>query len=814
MRLSPTYLSALVSLLIIPAAARGVLAAPPSGFQKFAAGHCAECHNAGTHEGGLNLAALAWQPAEQANFDRWVKIYDRVDRGEMPPQSEPRPPQADAAAALKALGGALRAANVAVQRQQGRVIMRRLNRVEYENSLHDLLGIDLPLADVLPGETPLEGFDTVADGLRLSPLHMEKYLEAADAALDAAIRLDREPERINKRFLYKEQEGIRKNLGTEHSMCRELDDAIVLFNGASYITKIFGLHLKETGMYRLRASAYAFQTDKPVVLRLYAGDYRRNSVRLLGYFDMPVGQPREVEIVTRLNESEYLYPAPDDLDQPPKGQGLYGVGGDKWEGAGLALQWIEVEGPLLDRWPPPSVDRLFPAVPVEPLTKEDLKKHPSGRRPLASKLVPKDPPADVRRVVEHLAARAFRRPLAAGEADGLVKLATDALEQGKSFKTAARIGFRAVLTAPQFLMFDEQPGKLDDYALAARLAYFLWSTMPDDELLATAAEHKLSQPAVLRAQVERMLASTKSRGLVEDFVGQWLELRNIDATMPDMRMYPEFDELLKVSMVEETQRFFQTLVDDDLSASNLIHSDFAILNRRLAEHYGIAGVAGEQFRRVSLSADSHRGGVLTQASVLKVTANGTVTSPVLRGSWVLKHLLSQPPPPPPADVGSIEPDTRGTTTIREQLAAHRNSAVCASCHKTIDPPGFALESFDVIGGWRERYRSQDKGDRPTTRLHGRLVGSYKLGPAADTSGELADGRKFQGIDDFKQLLLAQKEQVARSVVRNLLVYGTGAGIQFADREDVEAILARARQRDYGMRTLLHEVVQSPTFQNK
>jgi hypothetical protein len=346
----------------------------------------------------------------------------------------------------------------------------------------------------------------------------------------------------------------------------------------------------------------------------------------------------------------------------------------------------------------------------------------------------------------------------------------------------------------------------------------LWSTLPDDELLALAAGEKLSQPAVLRGQVERMLGSSKSRALVENFVGQWLELRNIDATTPDRQLYPEFDELLQRSMVQETEEFFRTLLAEDLSVTNLIHSDFSLLNRRLAEHYGISALQGdaqgEQFRRVALPAKSHRGGVLTQASVLKVTANGTVTSPVLRGAWVMKHLLGQTPSPPPPDVGSIEPDTRGATTVRQQLAAHRNSATCAACHRTIDPPGFALESFDVIGGWRLCYRSQDRGDKPWYKLHGRPIHEYKLGPIVDAHGELASGQTFKNIDDFKQLLLAQKEQVARALVRNLLVYGTGAGIQFADRDEVEAILTRGRARDYGLRSLLHEVVQSSTFRTK
>lgn len=787
---------------------------PPAGFQQFAKKYCAECHDADSKEGGLDLAAIGWQLSDTANFDRWVKLFDRVERGEMPPPTEARPPQQEQTAALAALGRALAEVNRAHHRQHGRVVLRRLNRVEYEYTLHDLLAIDAPLREMLPEDPVTDGFDTVADGLRLSPLHMEKYLEAADAALDAAIRFTREPERISKRFDLKELEGIRKNLPNEHAMCRELPDAVVLFSDASYITKLTGLNLQTTGMYRLRASGWAYQSKHPVVLRFYAGDYRRGTTRLLGYFDMPVDKPREVELNVRLNEGEYLYPAPDDLDASPDGKNLYNVGGQTFQGGGLAIEWIDVEGPFIEQWPPASVGKLFPGVPVEPLPKATLDRNKYNRRAPVVGLAPADPQADLKRVIEQLATRAFRRPLAPGEVDPVVALAQSALAQRKSFEDAARLGFRAVLTSPQFLLFDEQPGRLGDDALASRLSYFLWSSLPDDELLALAAAKKLSQPATLRAQVERMLADHRSRRFVQNFVGQWLELRNIEATTPDRRLYPEFDELLKVSMVQETEDFFHQLLTDDLGITNLVDSKFAILNRRLAEHYGIQGVEGENFRQVDLPADAHRGGVLTQASVLKVTANGTVTSPVLRGAWVMKHLLGQPPPPPPADVGAIEPDTRGATTVREQLAAHRNSATCAGCHRSIDPPGFALESFDVIGGWRERYRSQDKGDRATDRLHGRSIYEYKLGPPVDASGELAAGQSFRGIDDFKQLLIDQQDQLARAFARNLLVYGTGAGIEFGDREDVEAILSRSREKKFGLRTLLHEVVQSPTFQMK
>jgi len=347
----------------------------------------------------------------------------------------------------------------------------------------------------------------------------------------------------------------------------------------------------------------------------------------------------------------------------------------------------------------------------------------------------------------------------------------------------------------------------------------LWSTLPDDELQTLGTEGTLHQPDVLNSQVERMLASPKAGAFVENFLGQWLELRQIDFTQPDRKLYPEFDDILKAAMVGETHAFFAQMLRDDSKLASLIHSNFLMLNRCIAEHYKIGGVTGEEFRRVPLPAGCHRGGVLTQASVLKVTANGTVSSPVLRGAWVMKRLLGEPLPPPPADIPAFEPDTRGATTIREQLAKHCKLVVCASCHSRMDPPGFALESFDVIGGWRDRYRAErgssvEPGDVPKVKLHGRDVWEYRLGRPVDASGKLADGQEFKNIDDFKRLLMQREDQVTRNLTQNLLTYATGAGIQFADREVVETILARLKARRGGLRTLVHEIVQSPTFQTK
>jgi hypothetical protein len=338
--------------------------------------------------------------------------------------------------------------------------------------------------------------------------------------------------------------------------------------------------------------------------------------------------------------------------------------------------------------------------------------------------------------------------------------------------------------------------------------------MPDAELLRLAAEGKLSQPQVLAAQVERLLKHDRARAFVTNFTGQWLELRNLDATSPDKRLYPEFDELLRLSMVPETEAFFTEILTHNLPVSNFIHSDFAMLNRRMAQHYGIDDVYGEAFQRVSLKPDSPRGGLLTQASILKVTANGTTTSPVIRGAWVMKQLLGQPPSPPPPNVGSIEPDTRGSTTIRQQLDKHRNSESCAGCHRSIDPPGFALEAFDVIGGFRDRYRSQEQGDQGQVRSAAGRYFKFRLGQPVDASGQLADGRAFTGITDFKKLLLTQEEQVVRALTEKLLTYATGAGITFADRAAVQDIAAKVKQKDGGLRTLIHEIVLSPTFQSK
>lgn len=784
--------------------------------------YCIDCHDAETKKGGLDLTSYAWDVQSKTNFDEWVKVVDLVTKGEMPPKKKARPEARDAQAFLEKVSDALREVDLKRQAESGRTGLRRLNRVEYERTMQDLLGIATPLAAILPADTPAHGFDTVAEGLRLSMLQMEKYLEAADVALDAAIEFGPDPERKTVRYLFKDEKNVRSNLdksedspaedksGKKHRhLMLELPEAIVFFNEGYPAAEVRQFSSKVAGTYRIRISGYGFQSKgEPVAMRVYSDNYREK--QLLGWFDMPADRPRVVELTVGLPARVNLRIEPSDTGVDEKGQNVYNVPVKGFTGSGLALQWVEVDGPILESWPPPSMKKLFGDT---PLTKIDDKKKGKWDKK-AYEFTLTDPKASAKLAIERFATRAFRRPLEPGEADRFVKLVTDRLEAGKSFVEAMRAGFRGVLTSPQFLLFDERPGKLSDYALASRLSYFLWSTMPDDELLAAAEKQTLSQPPVLHAQFERMIKDARFEAFVQNFTGQWLDLRNVDATSPDMKMYPEFDDRLRVSMVQETESFIAQLLKENLSVSNLVQSDFAMLNSRLAAHYSIAGVEGEQIRKVKLAPDCPRGGVLTQASVMKVSANGTTTSPVRRGVWVMQRLLGQQPSPPPPNAGSIEPDTRGATTVREQLAKHRSSETCAACHAKIDPPGFALECFDVIGGYRENYRSQGEG-RTVTVSNTRARRKYvKLGPAVDASGELPDGTKFSGIQDFKKLLLAQPEVVLSALARNLVVYATGAPVGFADRKEVDEVVAKTRQQGSGMKTLIEEVVASPLFQTK
>jgi len=516
---------------------------------------------------------------------------------------------------------------------------------------------------------------------------------------------------------------------------------------------------------------------------------------------------------------------------------------------GYAVQWMEVEGPIYDASQGAGYRLLFGDLP--------LKRLGEGQKGIAVEVAAPAPPAagrggaggrgtpggggrggrggrgggfggprtvnvevetenpqqDGERLLRNFMRRAYRRPVADAEAQLFVDLFKDQYAQGFGFGKSMLAAYTAILSSPGFLFFEEKTGRLDDYALASRLSYFLWNSEPD-EVLRDLAEHgELHQPEVLRAQAERLLADPKSRRFVEAFTDYWLDLRKLDDTSPSTTLYNDYelDDALKLASLEETRLFVEELLRADLPARNIVSSDFTFLNERLAQHYGVPGVTGVSMRRVTLPADSVRGGLLTQASVLKVTANGTTTSPVLRGHWITERILGIDTPPPPK-IPVVEPDIRGAVTIRQQLEKHRADPSCASCHNKMDPPGFALESFDVMGGWRARYRAAKEGATlaPGIGMDGQRFAFYYALPV-DCTGALPDGRAFNDVRDLKRVLIQDQVSIARNLARQLAVYATGAPVRFSDREQIEQILRRTSKGQYGVRSLVLELVQSDLF---
>ncbi|MCY2978107.1 MAG: DUF1592 domain-containing protein [Planctomycetota bacterium] len=764
--------------------------------------HCQKCH-LGTHPNGeFNIENLTPDFVDRKNREKWLALLEQLNSGNMPPMEEPRPPESVVKEAVEWITARAEAAELARRSEEGRVVMRRLNRAEYANTMRDLLGVEVDLSDLLPPDTSTSGFDNSAELLHTSSYLVRSYLDAADLVLDEAIANEPKPWQLNKRFDIREERSVKAT----GSVYRHVDDGVAIFaswESANIRVTMWNFRSHVRGKYRFRISGYGFQSEgKPVNFHVTAGTLKEvTEERLIDYYAVPADKPTVIEITEQLEPENRIRIIADNLPALPPA--VEKVGADKYTGPGLVIQWVDVEGPLLESWPPPSHQAIF----------GDLKqtKVPSGSDPNRLEVVSSQPMIDADRILREFARRAFRRSVTDEDIKPFLARVKSRLDQGYSFEQAMRVGLKSVLVSPNFLFLREttNPTKLDDFALASRLSYFLWSSMPDESLFQLAAENKLHDPDVLRQQVERLLNDPKAKAFNQNFTGQWLSLRAIDATLPDRTLYPEYDDILKTAMIKETSLFFDEVVKRDLSITNFVASDFTFVNARLAKHYGIPGIEGTEMRKITLPPESHRGGVLTMGSVLKVTANGTTTSPILRGAWVLERILGTPPAKPPANVEAIEPDIRGATTIRDQLEKHRNVASCNSCHSKIDPPGFALESFDVVGGWRDHYRALTNGGEKDSQ--GRRV---RPGPAVDPSDSLPDGRRFANIDEYKKLILDDKDQLARSLVEKLLAYATGAAPSKADQAQIETIVHNVRDMNYGFRSLIHEIVQSPMFQTK
>jgi mono/diheme cytochrome c family protein len=820
-------------------AADSTTAADPfvAKLQAFTAKHCAACHGIDVQERGLRFDKLAVDFDESEVAAHWVKVLDRLARGEMPPADEPQPPAQELKSVVADLRQHLHDASLARQRRDGRVVLRRLNRNEYETTLQDLLGDAVEVRDLLPEDNIAAGFDNVSAVLDVSSVHLLRYQEAAERALKTVI-----PQRPPIKF-HKRHTG--RQIVEEQKQFKDLLDKSVELEGDSLVMYVrpWG-HIPcatppvpQRGRYRIKASVRALNTDgKSLPLLCSCRDfYGRSDDDVRAVHDIPPDQSTIVEGEFDLKQrqvivySGWTLPSVRDFTNEHRNQSLA-----VYKGPAMVVEWVEVEGPL-DVWPPQGYTRMFGDLPLEP--RSVAKAIASGKpKPTIDPkrlennwsydfLTPATatPREDAARLMKQVLPELFRRPVDDTLVAYYVKIVHDALAAERPFADAMLLGYRTALCSPHFLYLTEptratadetKAAALDDYAIAARLSYCFWSSTPDRELLELAAKGTLSRPEVLKAQVERLLADPKGKRFAKNFAGQWLELRNINATTPDPQLYGEFDEYLFWSMPRETELFFDEILAHDRSVADFVDSDWMFINERLAKHYGIKDVVGGELRKIAVPAGSHRGGVMTQAAILKITADGTKTSPILRGKWVLDRILGQPPSPPPPNISGVEPDIRGATTIRQQLDKHRTLAACASCHKHIDPPGFALENFDVIGGWREFYRGSSLPGAKRVPLATYPERTITRGLDVEQGYETSDGRKFKDVDEYKKLLLADKDLLARNLARKLIVFSTGADIQFADREVLDELTARSREKNYGLRSLVHDVVQSRVFLSK
>ena len=842
--------------------------------------HCYECHDKETKKGGLDLESLG---SEKQQLDRWIKVYDAVADGEMPPaKKKTQPTAAERNAFVGELDSRLTAASIAAH--PVRTHLRRLTRQEFENSLKDLLALPrLDITGMLPADGRVSGYDKIASGLDLSPGHLAAYQEAVEKALDVAIATQSTAPRVyNKRIypaglfkfganlshgqyvLLKDKkpdpalpvrggfEDKKGHVGFEGPDLKDrgalvkspavaksqsavglLNPNLAGYEAAMNVAPIYA------GTYRLRLSVWGFRwangkpnpCDAPqaAVLRAHEEGKQQEGGRLLSAFTAPSMESKEGEIVTWLDAHESIVFDP--VSIPWNGLRIGQVAGRaaKHVGPGVALDWFEIEGPLNPVWPTVSHTRLFGQLPIKPFVagtdivpprREKIRSiggylpsmytnlTPAEREPKLETVWSESPVEDARRLLGDFLPRAFRRQVAPAEIEPYLQLLQTRLAAKDCFEDAMRRVYVAVLTSPEFLFL---PAPTQDEALASRLSYWLWNGPPDEDLLTAAREGTLRRPETLRAQVDRLLADPRSERFYQDFARQWLELGRLDETNPDPLLYPEYRFLLGQGVANETPSFVRELIKKDLPARSLVKPGFAMLTQRLAEHYGIAGVTGVEVRKVALPAESLRGGLLGQAAIHKLTANGTTTSPVKRGVWVSDRLLDSPAPPPPPGISAVDPDTRGTTTIREQLTKHRSDPNCAACHAKIDAPGFALEAFDPVGGLRSRYRSNGQGDLPTEKGRTDWKVDYKLGLSVDASGELRDGRAFRDTSAFVDLIAADDEKLARAFVAHLARYATGSEVSFADRAEIRRIVAQTKANGYGLRSLLHALARSPLF---
>ena len=733
--------------------------------------YCTSCHGPVKPKGGLNLAALKDDTSARSQRKIWERVREYVEGGVMPPEERPQPSHDETRRLTQWIKSALKPEECGRNFDPGRVTIRRLNRAEYNNTIRDLIGIDFHPADDFPSDDVGYGFDNIGDVLTMPPILMEKYLAAAESVSEEAIVVERTTKGSIKTY-------TSATLGADAGGSPVGDGSLVLASqGEIAVVHTF----PRNGHYVIRVRAGGDQAGP---------EHVKMEVRIDGKgltkFDVTAPSGKLQDFQTKQN----LRGGPRRLSVAFLNDYYEPNGPDpKQRDRNLIVDSIEVEGPLY--------------LPGDPLPE-------SHRRIIFRTAKNKAEVPDVARaIVEKLAARAYRRPVTSTELAKLVQFVDLAIQNGDSFTRGIQLVVQAVLVSPEFLfrveldsrgkkILDKASGihagqPIGDFELASRMSYFLWSSMPDDELWRASVDGSLRSPEVLDKHVRRMLRDPKAQALVDNFAGQWLQLRNLRSVSPDRSAYPNFDEPLRQAMIRETELFFGAVMRGDLSLLDFLDADFTFVNERLARHYGIPGVKGPQFRRVKLK-DRQRGGLVTQASILTVTSNPTRTSPVKRGKWVLEQLLGTPPPPPPPNVPTLQEDQKALTaaTVRLRMEQHRAKVSCAVCHSKLDPLGFGLENYDAVGGWRDK----------------------DGGTAVDSSGTLPSGESFRGPTELKRILKAHTREFTRCLTEKMLTYALGRGLEEYDRCAVDQIVKSLETDRYRFSTLILAIVKSDPFQKR
>ena len=750
----------LVILGLLPWACLASNSSFEKAVQPFLKSNCLLCHNEKLKVGGLSLEGYANARAALQNREIWEKVIQKLRTGQMPPKGRPAPAPEEVAKVTHWFELEFARMDRSLKPDPGRVTARRLNRVEYNNTVRDLVGVDFkPAADFPPDDSGY-GFDNNGDVLSLSPVLMEKYLGAAEKIAKQAIVADPPPKPTREKL--------------EHTPATPPDTP------AREMTRKHVFPVE--GDYVIRGAVGGRREAVGITLWLDGRQIQSNPVSTED--EAPRFAEARVHVTAGEHElkgavahDEARQDAPPDPDderakekkEPPKKLPTHGAYVDRFEIAG---PYNPHDRPLTE-----SHKRIF------------ICGHANGQHK----------PECARLIVAALARRAYRRPVDSEEVEGLVRFVTMAQQRGDSFEQGVRLALEAILVSPHFLFrIENDPDadnatashRVDDYELASRLSYFLWSTMPDEELFRVAGGRKLHRSEVLTAQVRRMLLDAKASALVENFAGQWLELRNLDSARPDPERFPDFDEDLRNAMGQETRLFFETVIHEDRSILDFIDGKYTFLNERLAKYYGIPGVTGKEFRRVDLNSDE-RSGVLTQASVLTVSSYPTRTSPVLRGKWILENFLNDPPPPPPPGVPNLNEAAIGTTaSLRQQLEQHRANPACAVCHTRMDPLGLGLENYDAVGRWRTK------------------DGKF----AVDATGTLPGGRTFRSPAELKEILKSDRDAFARCLTEKMLTYALGRGLERYDRPAVNLICRRLAAGEYRFSRLVLGIVQSSPFE--